>query len=58
MLVPTSCANIYYRFCFTATTYTLDGRCGYSYIYIHITEEKIEQKITLYIVLSKYLINP
>lgn len=31
MLVPTSCANIYYRFCFTSTTCTLEARCGNIY---------------------------
>ena len=37
MLVPTSCANIYYRFCFTSTTCTLEARCGNIYdIYTYI----------------------
>ena len=36
MLVPTSCANIYYRFCFTSTTCTLEARCGNIYdIYMY-----------------------
>ena len=47
MLVPTSCANIYYRFCFTATTCTLDGRCGYIYEYIHVLRSK-KLRNTLY----------
>ena len=45
MLVPTSCANIYYRFCFTTETCTLEARCGnilYIYIYIGRVEKLSE----------------
>ena len=43
MLVPTSCANIYYRFCFTTTTCTLEARCGnILYIYVGRVEKLSE----------------
>ena len=44
MLVPTSCANIYYRFCFTTTTCTLEARCGnISYICVYIYIGRVEK---------------